>query len=81
MTLTEQAHLTVDNTMGAAFIGVICAACLYGGCLVYQTIGQVLVVWIFDSIHQGLISHTVYFYVVTNYTNVAIQADLVWSIL
>uniref|UniRef100_A0A0W0FKW1 DUF6534 domain-containing protein n=2 Tax=Moniliophthora roreri TaxID=221103 RepID=A0A0W0FKW1_MONRR len=112
MTSTEQAHLTVDNTMGAAFIGVICAACLYGvscvqtwfyfnrysydvwyikllvKCFVslerrkYSRSGlQVLVVWILDSIHQGLISHTVYFYVVTNYTNAAIQADLVWSVL
>ncbi|KAJ3790676.1 hypothetical protein GGU10DRAFT_416298, partial [Lentinula aff. detonsa] len=41
----------------------------------------VAIVWLFDSIHQALISHTVYFYVVTNFNNVSEQANLVWSIL
>ncbi|KAJ3821602.1 hypothetical protein F5880DRAFT_1508434 [Lentinula raphanica] len=57
----------------------------------------VATVWLFDSIHQALISHTgkseldlllefknmlaVYFYVVSNFNNVEEQTNLVWSIL
>ncbi|KAG7445905.1 uncharacterized protein BT62DRAFT_141887 [Guyanagaster necrorhizus] len=89
-----QAHLVVDNTMGAAFIGVIIAACLYGVSCVqtwyyfnqYQTDvwyikSLVAIVWLFDSVHQALISHTVYYYVVTNFSNPTEQENLVWSIL
>ncbi|KAF9268234.1 hypothetical protein L218DRAFT_1054048 [Marasmius fiardii PR-910] len=43
-------------------------------------LNQVFTVWVLDSIHQALISHTVYFYVVTNFTNAAKQADLVWGL-
>ncbi|KAJ8086184.1 hypothetical protein PM082_005007 [Marasmius tenuissimus] len=91
---TSEHYLAVHNTMGAAYIGVICAACLYGVSCVqtwfYFTRYSedpwyikflVFVVWIFDSIHQALVSHTVYFYVITNFANYAAQANLVWSIL
>ncbi|KAJ3802719.1 hypothetical protein GGU11DRAFT_764762, partial [Lentinula aff. detonsa] len=94
MSATEEPHITVDNTMGAAFIGVICAASLYGvSCVqtwfyfnrypgdLWYIKCLVAIVWLFDSIHQALISHTVYFYVVTNFNNVSEQANLVWSIL
>ncbi|KAK0206186.1 hypothetical protein DFS33DRAFT_1312903, partial [Desarmillaria ectypa] len=97
--------------MGAAFIGVIIAACLYGGnkmffgslggrlidftvsCVqtwyyfnqypddVWYIKSLVAIVWLFDSIHQALISHTVYYYVVTNFSNPAELENLVWSIL
>ncbi|KAJ3743396.1 hypothetical protein DFH05DRAFT_1495820 [Lentinula detonsa] len=94
MSAAEEPHITVDNTMGAAFIGVICAASLYGvSCVqtwfyfnrypgdLWYIKCLVAIVWLFDSIHQALISHTVYFYVVTNFNNVSEQANLVWSIL
>ncbi|KAE9404450.1 hypothetical protein BT96DRAFT_973115 [Gymnopus androsaceus JB14] len=91
---TDEGHLVVDNTMGAALIGVICASCLYGvscvqtwfyfsrypGDLWYIKL-LVAVVWVFDSVHQALISHTVYFYVITNFDNAEEQNNLVWSIL
>ncbi|KAF9451746.1 hypothetical protein P691DRAFT_662638, partial [Macrolepiota fuliginosa MF-IS2] len=38
-------------------------------------------VWIFDTIHQCLICHTVYFYVISNFNNPTVLTDMVWSIL
>ncbi|KAF9468824.1 hypothetical protein BDZ94DRAFT_1152791, partial [Collybia nuda] len=35
-------------------------------------------VWVFDTIHQGLISHTVYHYVITNYGKPAMLNNMVW---
>ncbi|KAJ3936905.1 MAG: hypothetical protein NXY57DRAFT_59713 [Lentinula lateritia] len=94
MSIADEPHIIVDNTMGAAFIGVICAASLYGvSCVqtwfyfsrypgdLWYIKCLVAIVWVFDSIHQALISHTVYFYVVTNFSNPTEQANLVWSIL
>ncbi|KAJ3906025.1 hypothetical protein F5879DRAFT_683440 [Lentinula edodes] len=94
MPTADEPHIIVDNTMGAAFIGVICAASLYGvSCVqtwfyfsrypgdLWYIKCLVAIVWVFDSIHQALISHTVYFYVVTNFSNPTEQAKLVWSIL
>ncbi|KAK0191314.1 hypothetical protein F5146DRAFT_1121575 [Armillaria mellea] len=92
--LDVQVNPVVDNTMGAAFIGVIIAACLYGvSCVqtwyyfnqyqgdVWYIKTLVAIVWLFDSIHQALISHTVYYYVVSNFSNPAQLENLVWSIL
>ncbi|KAJ7162569.1 hypothetical protein C8R43DRAFT_301230 [Mycena crocata] len=86
---------TIDNTMGAALVGVIGAAGLYGVSAV-QTVyyfnrygstdiwyikALVASVFVFDTIHQGLISHTVYWYVIRNYGHPEALANLVWSIL
>ncbi|KAF8076043.1 hypothetical protein FPV67DRAFT_394874 [Lyophyllum atratum] len=92
--MVDGRFLVVDNTMGASLIGVICAAILYGvSCVqtwyyfdkypkdVWYIKALVGGVWIFDSVHQGLISHTVYTYVITNFNNPAILDDMVWSIL
>ncbi|KAF8192573.1 hypothetical protein BJ912DRAFT_962409 [Pholiota molesta] len=84
----------VDNTMGAAYIGVVAAAMLYGVSFVqawyyfmkYQQdvwyiktlVGSI---WFFETVHQALISHTVYHYIVTNYNNPSTLDDIVWSIL
>ncbi|EAU84305.2 hypothetical protein CC1G_01301 [Coprinopsis cinerea okayama7 len=89
-----QDRLVVDNTMGASMIGVICASVLYGvSCVqtwyyfnhyrkdVWYIKSLVGAVWMFDTIHQILISHTVYYYVITNYNNPSILNRLVWSIL
>ncbi|KAJ3998613.1 hypothetical protein F5050DRAFT_1710372 [Lentinula boryana] len=62
MSATEEPHITVDNTMGAAFIGVICAARkVFSGTYprdLWYIKCLVAIVWLFDSIHQALISHT-----------------------
>ncbi|KAF5387614.1 hypothetical protein D9615_000085 [Tricholomella constricta] len=93
--MADGPSLVVDNTMGASLIGVMCAAVLYGVSCVqtwyyfdkYRKVDvwyiKTLVgcIWIFDSVHQGLISHTVYIYVITNYNNPAMLGVMVWSIL
>lgn len=91
---SRQSTHSVDNTMGASLIGVICAAMLYGvSCVqtwyyfnryskdVWYIKALVGGVWFFDSVHQMLISHTVYYYVISNYNNPAILTNMVWSIL
>ncbi|TFK69152.1 hypothetical protein BDN72DRAFT_897544 [Pluteus cervinus] len=42
---------------------------------------QVGTVWFADSVHQGLISHTVYYYVISHYDDPSRLAHVVWSIL
>ncbi|CAA7260282.1 unnamed protein product [Cyclocybe aegerita] len=84
----------VDNTMGAAYIGVIAAGILYGVSFVqtwYYFLKYRRDVWYiktlvatvcaFETVHQALISHTVYYYVITNYNNPIRLEDMVWSIL
>ncbi|KAL4267424.1 DUF6534 domain-containing protein [Pleurotus pulmonarius] len=86
--------VSIDNTMGAALIGSVCAAVLYGvSCIQtwyyydrYPTDAWyikylVASVWVFDTIHQVLISHTVYHYLVSNYTNPAMLGNIIWSVL
>ncbi|KAJ6539006.1 hypothetical protein B0H19DRAFT_337450 [Mycena capillaripes] len=86
---------SIDNTMGSALLGCIFAAGLYGVSCVqtwyyFNRYGstdlwyiKVLVglVFVCDSIHQALISHTVYWYVITNYSHPEALSNLVWSIL
>ncbi|KIM45957.1 hypothetical protein M413DRAFT_441013 [Hebeloma cylindrosporum] len=38
-------------------------------------------VWLFETVHQLLISHTVYYYVITHYNHPATLDRIVWSIL
>ncbi|KAI0676815.1 hypothetical protein C8Q78DRAFT_1073593 [Trametes maxima] len=72
----------LDSTMGPLLIGVILAAVMYGvSCSqMYYYFTRyprdpwhikllVTVVWTTDSIHQALISHSVYWYLVTEYGN------------
>ncbi|KAJ7708790.1 hypothetical protein B0H17DRAFT_365519 [Mycena rosella] len=85
-------HL-LDKTLGVGFIGVIIAAGLHGvSCIQawwYYTHQQdrwplkllVGAVMFFDTVHQALISHTVYTYLVTNFNNAAELDLIVWSLL
>ncbi|KAJ7179458.1 hypothetical protein C8R46DRAFT_1212016 [Mycena filopes] len=73
---------TLDNTMGSALLGCIFAAGLYwrrGSTL--TNITPPISVFAFDSIHQALISHTVYWYVITNYSHPESLSNLIWSVL
>ncbi|KAJ7272622.1 hypothetical protein B0H12DRAFT_589170 [Mycena haematopus] len=85
-------HL-LDKTLGVGFIGVVVAAGLHGVSCVqawwYYThqndrwplkllVGAVMT---FDTVHQALISHTVYTYLITNYNNGAELGQIVWSLL
>ncbi|KAI0959388.1 hypothetical protein AcW1_004224 [Taiwanofungus camphoratus] len=84
----------LDETMGAAFIGVVVAAVLYGVSCVqllyyyarYPTDAWhlkflVAAVWLFDTVHQALITHTVYTYLVTNFSNPPILGIIIWSLI
>ncbi|KAJ7237220.1 hypothetical protein B0H12DRAFT_113324 [Mycena haematopus] len=86
---------SIDNTMGSALLGCIFAAGLYGVSCVqtwyyFNRYGStdhwyikalVGLVFVCDSVHQALISHTVYWYVITNYSRPEALSNLVWSIL
>ncbi|KIY45955.1 hypothetical protein FISHEDRAFT_48246 [Fistulina hepatica ATCC 64428] len=87
-------HLVIDNTMGAAVIGSVCAAALWGVTCVqtwyyFSRYGNdtmyikalVLLCWVCDTVHQALITHTVYFYVICNYDNPSALADMTWCVL
>ncbi|KAJ7355739.1 hypothetical protein DFH08DRAFT_853411 [Mycena albidolilacea] len=85
-------HL-LDKTLGVGFIGVVVAAALHGVSCVqawwYYTHQNdrwplktlVAAVMTFDTVHQALISHTVYTYLITNYNNGAELGQIVWSLL
>jgi len=86
---------SLDNTMGAALVGLLISTALYGvSCLqtyiYYRTYRQtdrawiqilVLVLWILDTLHSCCISHAVYFYLVSNYGNYVSLLTAVWSII
>ncbi|THH07209.1 hypothetical protein EW145_g3535 [Phellinidium pouzarii] len=87
-------HLVLDNTMGALFIGVVFAMALWGaGCVqVYYYFNRylkedwrlkllVFVVWALDTTHQGLITHTAYTYLVTEYGNPLFLNEIVVTLL
>ncbi|PPQ95577.1 hypothetical protein CVT26_008605 [Gymnopilus dilepis] len=86
-------HYVLHNTFGAAFIGLVIASLLHGVSIVqawYYFLHQqdtwslktlVSSVMIFDTIHQILITHTVYTYTVTNWGNADELGVIVWSML
>ncbi|EIW82509.1 hypothetical protein CONPUDRAFT_81986 [Coniophora puteana RWD-64-598 SS2] len=84
----------LDNTFGAAFIGVVVSAILYGITCVqtwfyfsdYEKDGLpmkllVTAVLLSDTVHQALITHTVYTYLVSNFGNPVELGELVWSLI
>ncbi|KAM5537063.1 hypothetical protein V8D89_009209 [Ganoderma adspersum] len=86
--------VSIHNTLGAAFVGNIVAAALYGLTTLqtYTYYGRsgndprilkylIGVLWIFDTLHVVLISHTVYIYAVTGFGQVLVLFDPTWSVL
>ncbi|KAJ3513803.1 hypothetical protein NLJ89_g2747 [Agrocybe chaxingu] len=86
-------HFHLDNTLGAALIGVVVSGILYGVSVVQvwyyyghqndswpikSLVGAVIM---FDTIHQALITHTVYTYTVTNWGNPTELQRIVRSML
>ncbi|OCB85117.1 hypothetical protein A7U60_g7742 [Sanghuangporus baumii] len=75
-------QVAIDNTYGALLIGTMVAMGLWGAATIqmYYYFNQfpkdewrlkalVVAVWTLDTTHQGLISHSCYAYLVTNYAN------------
>lgn len=85
--------LHLDNTLGAAYIGNILAALLYGFTNVQMylffthyndgVILRLLVtfLWVLDTVHLALICHTIYFYAVTNFANPLAMLSVTKSIM
>ncbi|EJC98995.1 uncharacterized protein FOMMEDRAFT_23354 [Fomitiporia mediterranea MF3/22] len=84
----------LDNTMGVLFVGTIFAMALWGASTVqtYYYFNRytkdewwmktmVALVWMLDSTHQGLITHTVYTYLITEYGNPAALGVIVDTLL
>ncbi|KAJ8584413.1 hypothetical protein M405DRAFT_866254 [Rhizopogon salebrosus TDB-379] len=85
-------QVDLGNTFGALFIGVTLAAVLFGvtnvQAFVYfqanrgaWTLSKLVVIclWVLDALHLALITHCVYYYLVTNYANISALTEMVWS--
>ncbi|KAI0659169.1 hypothetical protein C8Q70DRAFT_155767 [Cubamyces menziesii] len=88
------ASITLNDTLGAAFLGNIAAACFYGITILqtwiyYGRNGSdrvylkvlVFVLWALDSLHLALVTHAVYVYAVTDFANLLALEMPIWSIL
>ncbi|KAI0717412.1 hypothetical protein C8T65DRAFT_116374 [Cerioporus squamosus] len=84
----------LHDTLGAALIGNIVAACLYGFTTlqtftyynrsskdppVLKTL--VAILWFLDTLHLAFVSHTVYEFCVTNFGNFIALLEPTWSVL
>ncbi|PCH41619.1 hypothetical protein WOLCODRAFT_119331, partial [Wolfiporia cocos MD-104 SS10] len=85
--------IPLGETMGAILISVVISAVLYGvSCiqsLFYWSRYEgdrwdlkllVFSAWSFDTIHQALITHTIYTYLVMDYDEPQMLGDIVWSL-
>ncbi|KAL1743913.1 hypothetical protein HDZ31DRAFT_83085 [Schizophyllum fasciatum] len=86
MSMNAQPHIAVDNTVGASLVGAL-FSCVQTwwyftryGADVWYIKALVLLVFVFDTVHQMLISHTVYYYVVSNYNNPGILNNMTWCL-
>ncbi|KAH8826957.1 hypothetical protein DL96DRAFT_1604984 [Flagelloscypha sp. PMI_526] len=83
----------LDNTLGALFIGVVSGALLLGisitqAYLYYDAFSKdtlflklsVAIILIFDSVHQALITHVVYTYLISEYMNPLFLDKYLWSL-
>ncbi|KAH8116581.1 hypothetical protein DFH11DRAFT_1725338 [Phellopilus nigrolimitatus] len=86
---TTPALPALDNTLGALYIGVVICMGLWGAgtVQVYYYFNMypkdnwwmkflVIVVWALDTIHQALITHSSYVYLITQYANVLYLSHL-----
>ncbi|KAJ8520736.1 hypothetical protein ONZ45_g2452 [Pleurotus djamor] len=89
---TSHIDLNLDAKLGAMFLGNVVAAILYGVTSVQTFIyfkGSaqdlrslkviVLILWLLDSLHIILVTHTVYFYTVSNYADPLSLNTPIWS--
>ncbi|KAI0739972.1 hypothetical protein C8Q80DRAFT_1274982 [Daedaleopsis nitida] len=86
-------HIALDDTLGAAFLGHTVTTFLYG-ITTLQTFlyyrdqykdplvlrASVAVLWILDSVHAGLITGALYWYCITNFTNLPAVQRPIWPI-
>ncbi|PPQ72256.1 hypothetical protein CVT26_006983 [Gymnopilus dilepis] len=96
VTLLPMVDVTIDNTLGACFIGFAVACGLYG-IVASQTFSYfrnypgdknlykalVLFIFLLETADQCFIGHLVYFYAITNYADVLVllSAKTTWSFI
>ncbi|KAF8994490.1 hypothetical protein BDQ17DRAFT_1366874 [Cyathus striatus] len=86
-------EMTIENTLGAVFLGLIGAAFLFGistlqVCWYYHSYPQDLwmhkfsvgVLWTLDALHLSVITHAVYTYAVRGFGDLAGLETIIWSI-
>ncbi|KAJ3516516.1 hypothetical protein NLJ89_g1079 [Agrocybe chaxingu] len=84
----------LDTTLGAAFLGSIFAAVLYGGVCIQSFIyfrrsktdriyfrAIIGALWALDSLHLAFVTHALYYYLIKNYSNPLALLSLNWSIM
>ncbi|EMD40123.1 hypothetical protein CERSUDRAFT_81422 [Gelatoporia subvermispora B] len=82
----------LDSTYGAALVGLVVGAILYGITLLqtYEYFKRyphdttfvkslVLLLWLLDTLHVYLCTRTIYWYLVTNFSNFDNLDDITWS--
>ncbi|KAF9463872.1 hypothetical protein BDZ94DRAFT_575659 [Collybia nuda] len=87
-------HIHLDSTLGAAFLGNLAAAIFYGITCVQTfiyfkknyrdtTAFRLLIffLWLIDTFHLALITHGLYYYLISNYGNLVVIASPTWSIV
>ncbi|KAI0357246.1 hypothetical protein OH77DRAFT_1435937 [Trametes cingulata] len=86
-------QIRLDDTLGAAFMGHFVTTVLYGittlqAFMYYRRHHRdtpalkfsVLVLWLLDSLHAGLITGAMYWYCITNFTNLLAIQRPIWPI-
>ncbi|RDB17544.1 hypothetical protein Hypma_001182 [Hypsizygus marmoreus] len=84
---------TIDNTVGAAYLGVVGSAFLYGVTTLqmywyYHQFDRdpwlhkysVAILWVLDTFHLAITVHAVYVYTITGFGNVEGLQHILWSI-
>ncbi|KAK0448562.1 hypothetical protein EV421DRAFT_1466898 [Armillaria borealis] len=86
--------ISLDNTLGAFFIGATLANILFGITCLQSTLyyknypndgwlykASVGIIWVLDTFDVAVTTHTVYFYAIKNFGNIQVlfQRDIVWS--
>ncbi|PBK73313.1 hypothetical protein ARMSODRAFT_1001441 [Armillaria solidipes] len=87
-------EISLDNTLGAFFIGATLANILFGITCLQSTLyyknypndgwlykASVGIIWVLDTFDVAVTTHTVYFYAIKNFGNIQVlfQRDIVWS--
>ncbi|KNZ75372.1 hypothetical protein J132_03412 [Termitomyces sp. J132] len=85
-------HIPLDSKLGAAFIGNLIAAVFYGITCVQTYMyskksdrdrtwfkGVIYFLWILDTLHLAMISHALYYYLISNFGNLVALVSPSWT--
>ncbi|OAX37729.1 hypothetical protein K503DRAFT_857185 [Rhizopogon vinicolor AM-OR11-026] len=82
-TMSSSSTLDIGNTFGALFIGAVLSAVLFGlsnvQAFIYFQTHRGTGITFYKLVVACLFTHYVYYYLVTNYANVSVLTEIVWS--